>query len=101
LNRKDKQGFATPEGKLASSRSVQLFIERIIKSDSFASRPYWNSHKVNDLYSKTVRNGTSGLFVGDDLWRVIILELWLRKWIDSMKSGKPKEAPKAGLNLFS
>ena len=80
LERKDKIGFATPDKEVAYSEEVQEFIWDIINSKSFKNRKYWDWRKIQKTYKKRKSNR---LFVGENIWRVIIIELWLRVFIDN------------------
>ncbi|NJE42902.1 asparagine synthase (glutamine-hydrolyzing) [Thermococcus sp. GR6] len=80
LDRTDKVAFETPDQDMAASSEVKEFIEKIITSERFKNRPYWDWKKVYRLY--TSKRG-KGVLIGDPLWRVIITEMWLRVWIDT------------------
>jgi len=81
VDRQDKIGFGVPER--AASTAVRQFIEGIIESDSFQHRPYWNAQKVSRLFHKSFssKRGTR-IFTGEDIWRIVILEMWLRMYVD-------------------
>ncbi|MCL4518738.1 MAG: asparagine synthase C-terminal domain-containing protein, partial [Thaumarchaeota archaeon] len=82
IDRKDKIGFATPEFQLASSEEISKELEAIVTSELFKKRPYWNWEVVLKKYvlAHSTRHHTA--FAGEELWRIIIAEMWLRKWID-------------------
>lgn len=79
LERKDKIGFATPDKEIANSPEIREFIWNIINSESFKNRKYWDLKKVHEIYQN---NKSNNIFVGEIIWKVVILELWLRKWIE-------------------
>ncbi len=82
LRRKNKLGFATPEMAIAKSGNIKSTIKGILESKSFKSRPYWNSSDVlSGLVNQTPKKQLNP-FYGEDLWRVIIIEMWMRLWID-------------------
>jgi asparagine synthase (glutamine-hydrolysing) len=78
-NRMDKMGFVTPEESWMRYE-LKDYIMDIIYSTSFKNRPYWNSDKVLNDYQKFV-NGKSSY--SPELWRIISVELWLRKFFDN------------------
>ncbi len=80
LNRKDKIGFATPDREIANSQEIREFIWEIINSESFKRRKYWDWKKIHKIYRS--KNGSKSIFIGEAIWKVVILELWLRKWIE-------------------
>lgn len=80
LSRTDKIGFKTPDEDMANALEIREFIWSIINSSSFKNRKYWNWKKIQEMYHKSERRG---IFTGETIWKVIILELWLRKWIDN------------------
>lgn len=83
LERRDKIGFGTPDRLLAQSGAAKELIESILASQSFQQRPYWNSQIVSEQYARKGYVG-SNIFSGDELWRLIIVELWLRIWIEQL-----------------
>jgi asparagine synthase (glutamine-hydrolysing) len=81
LNRKDKVGFAVPDD-LAVHGPMSRLIRDVIQSESFRNRPYWDWKKVQrEFESYFERSTTSRSF--DEIWRLFVLELWLRHWIDN------------------
>jgi len=81
LDRKDKIGFATPDREIANSSEIKKFIWDIINSESFKNRKYWDWKKIHKIYKNNVSN-SKDIFVGEAIWKVVILELWLRKWVE-------------------
>ena len=83
LSRQDKIGFATPDKKMAASEKSRQFILDLLESESFTKRGYWNAEKVKKFYVRSVlENKGSQRFANEEFWRLILLELWLRVWID-------------------
>jgi asparagine synthase (glutamine-hydrolysing) len=78
-NRKDKIGFATPDTKLLRTEKGKKFAWDIITSESFKKRGYWDSEKVRQMLEEHVKKKRDNSAV---LWKMIILELWFRMWID-------------------
>jgi len=77
--RKDKVAFATPDAEILKTPEGMNFIKDIINSDSFRSRPYWDFKKVSkmlELHHAGRKN------YARELWKMVILELWLRRWVD-------------------
>ncbi len=77
--RKDKVAFATPDDDLLRTEIGRKTVEKIISSESFKSRPYWNHSKVEKMFRKHLESRGN---YGREIWKMIILELWLRRWID-------------------
>lgn len=78
----DKVGYETPEDDwFRTEKFKELFFD-IINSSSFHSRPYFNKEQVVQLYSQHL----SGKNLGKEIWKIIHLELWFRKFIDSQQT---------------
>lgn len=77
LKRKWKVGFTTPE--ISWMRKSKSEIEKIFTSPSFNSRPYFNPQEIRKRFEEFAsgQNDESMVF-----WRIINVELWLRKYID-------------------
>lgn len=75
--RRRKIGFTTPE--IAWMRESGREVRKILNSQSFNSRSYFRHQKIRDAFDDFVvgKNDESLIF-----WRIINLELWLRKFID-------------------
>ena len=82
LKRTDKIGFATPDKEMANSTEIKELIWDVISSESFKNRKYWDWRKIHEIYKKGKSNG---VFIGEIVWKAVILELWLREWIDGEK----------------
>jgi asparagine synthase (glutamine-hydrolysing) len=87
-NRRDKLGFATPEKRLLSAAAAEKAIQDILGSEAFRNRPYWNPDKVRLLIPRVAASSRFQILKSDDLWRVILLEIWLEEWIDNPKPGR-------------
>jgi len=81
--RKDKVGFETPEEQWLKEKEFQNFITTIINSESFKNRPFFDSKKVKLLFQDHLNNKTNNANI---IWKVVHLELWLRKFIDSKQN---------------
>ena len=78
-NRMDKMGFVTPEESWMRYELKDYMMD-ILYSTSFKNRPYWNSEKVLEDYQKFVAGLTN---YSPEIWRIICVELWLRKFFDN------------------
>jgi len=78
-NRKDKNGFDTPQDEWFRSPILKEKVYEIINSESFASRAVFNVNEVKKLYLKHDSNKVN---IGKEIWKWINLELWFRKFID-------------------
>ena len=76
--RTDKVGFQTPEDAWFRDKRFQDFASGLFNSSSFRSRPYFDVRKIQLLYNQHL----TGKNNGHTLWKIIHLELWLRKFID-------------------
>ncbi|ACS32503.1 asparagine synthase (glutamine-hydrolyzing) [Thermococcus gammatolerans] len=83
LDRRDKIGFATPDNEIANHPEIKKFIWNIINSESFKKRKYWNWKKVHKVYYHHSTSKLGNIFIGELIWKVVILELWLRVWIEN------------------
>ncbi|AFV22880.1 putative asparagine synthetase, glutamine-hydrolyzing [Methanolobus psychrophilus R15] len=86
LSRYDKIGFATPEQKWLRDKAMVELMHKIISSESFKSRDFWNAELVTDMYDKLLSGESSGIFVGTDIWRCISVELWMQLYIEKRYS---------------
>jgi len=78
-NRISKIGFATPDGDVLRTEIGYKFARSIVESESFKKRKYWRANVVKKMLEEHY-NGKRNH--SQELWKVIILELWLRRWID-------------------
>jgi asparagine synthase (glutamine-hydrolysing) len=72
----DKMGFVTPE-EVWMRDELRPFVQEILSSKTFRSRPYWDAGAVADNYNSFV-NGSSSY--SPELFRIICAELWLRRF---------------------
>jgi asparagine synthase (glutamine-hydrolysing) len=76
--RMDKVGYETPEDAwLRTDKFKELFYD-VVNSSSFQARPYFNNEQVIRLYYQHL----SGKNLGKEIWKILHLELWFRKFID-------------------
>ncbi len=83
LERKDKIGFATPDGDWLMATNFAEMEKEILNSATFRSRKYWKHEEVANLLNENLASGTK--FKKDHmdaLWRIINVELWLRTFVD-------------------
>jgi len=77
--RRSKIGFVNPEWEWIVAKKDK-FLE-VFTSESFKNRKYWDAEKVTFGFNKAVEGQLKGevLF----FWRVFIVEMWLRKYVDN------------------
>lgn len=80
--RRDKVNFGTPEKRLLSSEELTAALKTIVDSNSFKNRKYWDWKRVHDMIPGLSRGGHLKIMKSEDLWRVILVELWMELWID-------------------
>lgn len=76
--RMDKIGFSTPEDTWLRT-TMKGFLTKLIASESFRSRPYFDVKQVKKLFEAHTEGKRN---VSNTIWRIINLELWLRQFID-------------------
>ena len=76
--RRDKIGFETPEKEWFRTMAYEPTRE-VLESDSFRQRGYFNVPEIRRQFA-LYRDDTSA--VGIRPWALVILELWLRMFID-------------------
>lgn len=78
-NRTDKIGFETPDADLLKTKQGKKIATSIINSNKFKKRSYWNE----DIARRMLQEHSDGKKNNaDDIWKMIILEMWHRMWID-------------------
>lgn len=77
--RVDKKGFTVPENQWFCTEKFQIFIMNIFQSDSFSQRGFIRPDKAIALYQKHLKGEVD---IATDIWKLINLELWFRKFID-------------------
>jgi asparagine synthase (glutamine-hydrolysing) len=87
-DRRDKLGFGTPEKRILSSAVDDNALRHVLESEAFNNRTYWNAEEVRRLVPRIQAKTGFQVLKSENLWRVILLELWLEIWIDSVKSNK-------------
>ena len=78
-NRMDKVGYETPEDDWFRNKRFQGYFLDIINSTQFKNRPYFNVSKVNNLNTQHITGRKDN---GKEIWKILHLEIWLRKFID-------------------
>jgi asparagine synthase (glutamine-hydrolysing) len=86
--RKDKVGFETPEDKWFREEEVRVFIFKLINSESFRTRAFFDQPQVLSLYEKHLRGEIN---ISKEIWKWINLELWYREFIDSKVQAKEQK----------
>jgi asparagine synthase (glutamine-hydrolysing) len=77
--RRNKIGFTTPEGEWF--RKIAPSLLEIFRSDSFASRPWFDAPSVVALFEDYIahpENHGTMMF-----WRLLNIEVWMREFFDS------------------
>jgi len=77
--RMDKMGFVTPE-EIWMREELRPFVLKVLSSDAFRARPYWNADAVIQDYLKFLEGRST---YSPELWRIVCAELWLEKFFDS------------------
>jgi len=87
--RKDKIGYETPEKEWFKEIKFKNFINDVLNSKTFNNRPFFDANKIKTLYTKHLlgKENNSNL-----IWKVIHLELWLRKFIDDQPNSSFKKS---------
>lgn len=83
--RKDKIGFETPDAEILRTSHGGELARSIINSETFKSRAYWNWAKVASMLENHIKKRCDN---AKPIWKMIILELWLREFIDNNGAGK-------------
>ena len=82
-NRVSKIGFATPDENLLRTEQGYRLVKSIIQSHSFRNRKYWKVDIIRKMLEEHYKGEKN---YSQELWKVIILELWFRRWIDRTES---------------
>lgn len=77
-NRMDKIGFTTPDDEMIRTEEGKSFILKIVNSEKFRERNYWNYKKIKEM----IEAHLAGKNYGAEIWKCILLEMWLEVWID-------------------
>ena len=78
-DRKQKVGFETPGGEWFRTSEFETIFRDMLSSSSFKARKYFNHIKIEQLFEKHMAGKVNA---SEGLWKVLNLELWLRKKID-------------------
>jgi asparagine synthase (glutamine-hydrolysing) len=76
--RRSKLGYAVPDTLWLKALASQ--IDKLFASKEFRSRPYYNSRAIREHFRKTIKHGIT-LEQARFFWRVVIFELWHRKFL--------------------
>lgn len=77
--RKDKKGFESPKQKWFRSTKVKNYMLKVLKSESFKKRNYFNQKVSIQQYNQHVNGEKDN---SKELWKLLNLELWFREFID-------------------
>ncbi|MDF0591409.1 asparagine synthase (glutamine-hydrolyzing) [Candidatus Methanocrinis natronophilus] len=88
VGRRDKIGFATPDGEWMASDELVGFAKDIFISQQFRSRTYWKQEEVMKLLEDHEAGRRNHC---EMLWRLINAELWLRILIEKTDIVNDKE----------
>jgi asparagine synthase (glutamine-hydrolysing) len=90
--RRNKIGFTTPEAEWF--RKIAPSLLEIFRSDSFASRPWFDAPSVIALFEDYIEHPENhGTLM---FWRLLNIELWMREFFDSAPGRRRAvEAPEA------
>lgn len=78
-DRKQKVGFETPGGEWFRTSEFEKIFRDMLSSSSFKGRKYFDHQSIEHLFEKHIGGRVDA---SDSLWKVLNLELWLRKKID-------------------
>ena len=78
--RTDKIGFGTPINEFFRIGKITALCEKIIYSESFKERPYWNWKKVEKIFRDHVQGKKD---YGKTIWKCINTEIWLRMFFEN------------------
>ena len=76
LERNDKIGFETPQEMWFKTKIIKDFISKILFSESFNKRPYFNHAFLKNMFIKQKKQSIQ------PIWKSVCLELWFREFID-------------------
>jgi asparagine synthase (glutamine-hydrolysing) len=79
VNRKDKKGFSNPRQKWFRTDHFKSYIFKLIQSDSFKNRAYFDSEIALSQYQKHLSDFHD---LSKEIWKWINLEVWFKKFID-------------------
>jgi len=72
-------GFDTPQDEWFRSDQWQAEVMQILTSDSFRNRGILDADKAIQIYERHLRREIQA---SKEIWKMIHLELWFRKFID-------------------
>ncbi|MFM7813775.1 MAG: asparagine synthase (glutamine-hydrolyzing), partial [Flavobacteriales bacterium] len=77
--RRDKMGFDTPQDEWFRSNQWQAEVMNILSSESFRNRGILDADQAVEIYKRHLRREIQA---SKEIWKMIHLELWFRKFID-------------------
>lgn len=77
--RKSKIGYETPEHDWLRTEEFKKLLNQLFESESFNNRKYFNCPEVKKLYADHLSGKVNE---ANSLWKIVHLELWLRRFID-------------------
>jgi len=77
--RKDKKGFTNPRAKWFRTEEFKDYIIKLINSESFKNRGYFDVEIANNQYIKHLEGKVD---ISKEIWKWINLEIWFQKFID-------------------
>jgi asparagine synthase (glutamine-hydrolysing) len=76
--RVDKMGFETPENRWFQTQEMKTFVEKILSTDKFKARPYFDNTKVDKVLNEYLNQNN----YNPDIWKWLSLEIWFNLYID-------------------
>jgi len=76
--RVDKMGFETPENRWFRTPEMKTFVEKILSTDKFKARPYFDNTKVDKVLNEYLNQN----IYNPDIWKWLSLEIWFNLYID-------------------
>ncbi len=77
--RKDKKGFSTPSDKWFRDEQFKTYIRKMLNSDEFSKREYFDVEKCKILFEKHL---SGKINISKEIWKWINLEEWSKIYID-------------------
>lgn len=79
--RRSKVGFVNPEWEWIERKSDEF--KQVFTSETFKARKYWDADEIHNQFDKTLKEELDG--DGLFFWRVFIVEMWMRKYVDNFE----------------
>jgi asparagine synthetase B (glutamine-hydrolysing) len=71
-------GFETPENRWFQTQEMKTFVEKILSTDKFKARPYFDNTKVDKVLNEYFNQNN----YNPDIWKWLSLEIWFNLYID-------------------